>query len=290
MTEVEGGELVKRYRRAVAASRELPDAQRAAAESWRRRVSAEDELANCLQAVHRVSGSGPATWFPRLSGRLTERRASIESSVRQLEGEAAQAVAEHKAAVERLMLTQSRADDLAAAREAASSALTGPNAELAQAALAEANELAEALFAAQSAHLAATGVNSELSTAGKWSTYDTFFGGGMIASMMKQESVQSADDASQPLVNSLTMLRSELQDLNAPTAYFAVQTNDLTASLDVWWDNIFSDLTMARRIDDAQLRVQRLLVGLDQLAAQLGERRQAALERLDALIAGSTAS
>jgi hypothetical protein len=104
---------------------------------------------------------------------------------------------------------------------------------------------------------------------------------------MKHASIDAAGHASQDLVSLLAGLRTELQNLGAPTAYFGVQMDDRTASRDVWADNIFSDWRMHRRIDDSRERVQRLVVGLDELMANLGERRAAAMARLDALIAAS---
>ena len=292
MAEARGGDdLVTRYTRAAADSQELAEAQRAAAQGWDRRVKAEDELGIRQKALRDLSGLGVGAWRLRFNGELAGRKAAAESAVKQSEAAVEQAVAAHKVAAVRVMLTQGRADDLPAAREAAIAALSGSEAESARGALTAANELSEALFAAQSAHLAALGVSAQLATASTYSTYDTFFGGGFTASTMKQDALHSAGDASQPLVDSLAKLRSELQDLNAPTAYFAVQTGDLTGSLDVWWDNVFSDLAMAKRINDAQDRIQRLIAGLEELEAKLGERRLTALARLDLLItSGSRAS
>ncbi len=180
---------------------------------------------------------------------------------------------------------QAWADDLPAARETAAASLTGANAEPARALLLEADELSKALFTAQSAHLLATRVCSELSTASRWSTYDTFLGGGVASSGMKHLSIDSANPSSQELVSLLAGLRTQLQDLGAPTAYFGVQMDDSAASRDVWADDVFSDWEMHQRIGDSRKRATRLVVGLDQLIARLGERRMTVVARLDALIA-----
>jgi hypothetical protein len=275
-----------RYWRALEASRELAQCQRAAAEAGERRLRSEEVLGDRLRTQNVLSGIGPTTWWLRIRGLLAERRAQSAEEVRRAQGEVASAEAAHRTAVDRLSLVQARADDLPAAREAAVAFLPGADGELARELLVGANELAEALFAAQSARLTASRVDSELSTAAAWSTYDTFLGGGLVASAMKQDAALSAGDAAQPLVEHLATLRKELQDLGAPTAYFGVQMNDLTASFDVWWDNIFSDWSMHNRIGDAQERIAGLKVGLDELMTVLGQRRRDALQRLDALIEG----
>lgn len=250
----------------------------------------EDVLDERLRALDKLSGIGPATWWPRLRGQLADRLAPLSAELSSAQVDVVSAKAAHRSSVERLMFVQARADDLSAAREAAASSLSGVDGDRARAIVVEVNEIAEAVFAAQSARLSATEVVAELSTAATWSNYDTFLGGGMLASGAKRGSIESANDAAQPLVNLLAQLRKELQDLGAPTAYFGVQLNDLTASLDVWWDNIFSDWTMHNRIDDAQERIQRLIAGLDELMEQLGQRRRDALDRLDALIAAASGS
>ncbi len=279
-----------RYRRALEASRELAAAQFAAAQAGEQRMQSEDVLDERLRALDQLSGIGPATWWPRLRGQLADRLAPLSAEVSRAQADVVSAKAAHRTAVERLMFVQARADDLPAARETAAASLSGADGDLARGVLVEINEVAEALFAAQSARLSATRVAAELSTAAGWSTYDTFLGGGMMASAIKRDSVESAGDAARPLVGLLAQLREELQDLGAPTAYFDVQTNDLTASLDVWWDNIFSDWSMHNRIDDAQERIKRLIAGLDELMEQLGQRRREALDRLDALIAAENGS
>jgi hypothetical protein len=257
-----------------------------AADAGERRLRAEEALDERLHALRALSGVGPATWWPRLRGQLADRRLPASEEARRAEVEVVAAKAAHRTAVEQLSLVQALADDLPAAREAAALSMPDEEGERARALLAEAREVAEALFAAQSARLAASRVGSELSAAAAWSTYDTFLGGGLIASAIKQDSVHSAGTAAEPLVELLGELRKELQDLDAPTAYFGVQMGDLTASLDVWFDNIFSDWTMHNRIDDARERIERLIAGLDELMEKLGQRRSNVLAQLDGLLAG----
>ena len=287
MTAGTGGSALLRYERAVAASRELTDAQRAAAQAGEGRVDAEVELDTRRSVLAELSRLGPATWGLRLRGQLADRQARAAEAVRSAEVTAAAASLAHRSAVERLLHVQETADDLPSAREAVAASLTGPDAEQASALLGEAQQLAESLFTAQSARLLASRLDSDLATAGTWSTYDTYLGGGMVSGAMKLESVDSAGDLAQALPSLLTGLRAELQDLGAPTAYFGVEVHDGTTSWDVWADSIVADWGMDQKIDAAHLRTQRLVVGLDELMARLGERHTAVIRRLDAVIEGS---
>ena len=78
--------------------------------------------------------------------------------------------------------------------------------------------------------------------------------------------------------------------MQAPTSYFAVQMNDFVASIDfdMWWDNVFTDFVLHRRIDQAQDRVERLQEGLVKVADVLGERRSMLLNRVDSLISSTS--
>ena len=88
MTHEKDESSASRYQRALAASRELAAAQRAAAEAGERRVRAEVELDRQLRVLHTCSGLGPATWWPRLRGQLADRQLSATEAVRQAEVEA----------------------------------------------------------------------------------------------------------------------------------------------------------------------------------------------------------
>lgn len=273
-----------RHAKALEASRNLPAAKAAAGQAWQRRASEEAKLDDRQRLVDHLTGASIGTWLPRLTGRLGDRQAPATAALREQEVTTIRAVRNQEASVKRLAEIQAAADDLPAAREAAVEVLAEPDAHEARLALDEARELAEAIFAANRAHLAASGVDEELARAKSLSTYDTYFGGGMIASMMKHDAIDDANSKSAPLTECLLVLRKELQDLGAPTSYFAVQAHDLTATADVWFDNVFSDLAIARRITDARDRTQRLQSSLTQLATSLGEKRLVALARVDAII------
>lgn len=89
-----------------------------------------------------------------------------------------------------------------------------------------------------------------LASADGWSTYDTFFGGGMIASAMKQDRM---DEAARRLADAgmaLDRFRRESADVgDLPMPELAVSTQLRT--LDVWFDNMWTDLSVRSKIKEA---------------------------------------
>jgi hypothetical protein len=250
------------------------------------RAQAEAQLDECVRALSSLTGLGPATWTHRLTGRLADRRQQAQDAVHQQEPLTHGAAVAHEEAVAAMNRAQAATDALPEAREEAIGSLTGPAADEARRLLATADELAAAIHTASRAYQVTAGVDTDLATAGRWSVYDTYLGGGMVSSGMKQDAVYAANDKAASLTELLTSLREELQALRAPTSFFAVQMNDLVASidLDMWWDNVFTDFLMHQRIDQAQDRVERLQEGLIEVAEALGEQRMALLAQVDALI------
>ena len=77
----------------------------------------------------------------------------------------------------------------------------------------ELTEIAEAQQAAAEATDALKQVRSRLGSASAWSAYDTFFGGGAIASAVKHSRLDDAADAAARADQCLAVLRTELADV-----------------------------------------------------------------------------
>jgi hypothetical protein len=284
MPQAQSESAAQWYQRTKLASQELPVAELAAAHAWGVLQAAAGALEECRSEFTARTGFGPSTWWPRATGRLHQSQADAREALRRAEVQFSRTQTEHAAAAARVQRLQADADDIHSARQVLIDTASTETAEQVQTGLAEVREITEALAMVDRARDAAHRVDAQLHDAKSWSTYDTFLGGDMVASLMKQDAIHSADDASVPLVEALNSLRVQLQDIGAPTAYFSAHTNDLVGWMDVWWDNFFSDLTMARRVNDAQDRTERLLVGLDQLAGELGKRRLVAMQLVDELL------
>lgn len=138
---------------------------------------------------------------------------------------------------------------------------------------AEQRELQEALEAGEVADARLRDLWGELSSASGWSTYDTFLGGGMFSTAIKHDHMDRAAALSRHADEALAVLGRELQDTGAAHIGQSVAMSEGTRFLDMWFDNIFTDLTVANQINDALNRTQRV-------AHQVGEAVQRCRQRL----------
>jgi hypothetical protein len=163
--------------------------------------------------------------------------------------------------------------------------------ELAEA-RAEATDLAEAREAGIRAATSLDAALRELGSADSWSAYDTWFGGGMVSSALKHERIDGAGRLIAQAQDALLDLAREIEDLEGVAGLRADLGISPTArTFDVWFDNVFSDLSVRSSIKDSVARVeeasvavreamQRLLVrstALDERIADLRTRRDALL-------------
>jgi len=260
-------------------------AQEKVRQAAERRAVEEDQLDALYGQLDHITGWNLATWLPRITGRNRDRQSKVTDAILQQHVRRNSAVAEHETALAEMLSIQAAIDGLPPAREAAVAAMTGPGAAEAKQQLAAAEELSGALAAAGRAQALVTGMEGELSSAQRWSGYDTYLGGGIMSSALKQDRIYNANDIGAALTQELTTLRKNLQDLNVPTSYFSIQSNDAIASSDVIFDNIFSDFAMSRRINDAQDRVERLKIGLVEVSTKLGNQHKAIVDHIDQLLA-----
>lgn len=167
-----------------------------------------------------------------------------------------------------------RADPAAAASERLT-ALVGRVGELS----ARATQLAEADAAGRAAHQALQEAARHLGSAGSWATYDTFFGGGLLADIAKHDKLDRAGALMQRADAALRSLATELADVGIGPVE-GVGITELTRTLDVWFDNIFSDWAVRDRIAQASDRVQQLLAQVVAIGQDLERRQQETAEQL----------
>ena len=135
-------------------------------------------------------------------------------------------------------------------------------------------QLDEAEAAAAAAHAALEEAARHLGSAGSWATYDTFFGGGFIADMVKHDKLDRAGALMRQADAALAHLASELADVGV-AAVGGIDISELTRTFDVWFDNIFSDWAVRDRIAQADERVHGLLRAVGDVARDLAQRRSA---------------
>ncbi|MEV0896009.1 hypothetical protein [Actinoplanes sp. NPDC049802] len=136
-----------------------------------------------------------------------------------------------------------------------------------------------------------------LGSAGNWSAYDTFLGGGVFSSHVKHMRVEDADGYVAAAQHQLKVMRQELGDDGeaAPIAA-SLRVDGTTRFLDVMFDNIFTDLAVGGRInrsreevEQAVLRVREVRMALTARTAEVRSRlREIEKERESLLVAPTT--
>jgi hypothetical protein len=147
---------------------------------------------------------------------------------------------------------------------------------------AEQVQLAEADEAGARAHAALDEALRHLGSAGSWATYDTFFGGGVVADIAKHSRLDRAAQLMREADAALARLAHELADVGIGSVG-EIGISDMTRALDVWFDNIISDWAVRDRIARATERVTQLRAAVAQVGQDLAGRRAGVRARLAAL-------
>lgn len=153
----------------------------------------------------------------------------------------------------------------------------------AAAARAELRECDEALHAAVAAGDALAAAARALASAGGWSTYDTFFGGGLIASSIKHGRLRDAAHAVAAAQHAMLRLRAELHDVGMAHGWWPDPPSDALRTMDVWFDNIVSDWMVHNRIKASRQSVDAARHGVAAADNALRQYRGAVTVRLDEL-------
>lgn len=135
-------------------------------------------------------------------------------------------------------------------------------------------ELEEAIGAGGEAQRALGEALAELRSAGGWSAYDTFAGGGMLSSLLKHDRLDRATSLLDGAAGALQAFSRELADVELP-GIDAPLVDELSRGLDIWFDNFVTDLMVSQRISAARRQVEQALAQVEQTVATLRERRAA---------------
>jgi hypothetical protein len=144
---------------------------------------------------------------------------------------------------------------------------------------AELTEIEEALRAVDACSEAVSYALRQLRSAANWGTWD-LLGGGLMVSAVKRGKVEDALGALGQVATALVAVRRELADV--PTAIAlptGIEMGSGAWTFDVWFDNIFSDLNMQQRINDATTQAEGLAGRLAAAHAQLGALRRQVVDR-----------
>lgn len=160
------------------------------------------------------------------------------------------------------------------------------------AATAEATEVAQAQAAGSRAATALDAALRELGSADSWSAYDTWFGGGLLSSAVKHDRIDGAGRRIAEAQEALADLARELDDVQGVIGLQAdLGISPTTRTFDIWFDNLFSDLsvrssikTSVDRVRTAAESVRAALQHLMERAADLEQRLAALRARRDELL------
>ena len=135
-------------------------------------------------------------------------------------------------------------------------------------------ELREAIAAADYALVCLENCRKSLSKASGWGIFD-MLGGGFIASLIKRGHLKDARREFENARSSIATLVDELDDVDE-FVQIDFETSSFLDAMDIWFDNIFSDIMMQNKI--SEIRSQ-----LDSCTAQIHTVRYRLVERLNRL-------
>ena len=134
---------------------------------------------------------------------------------------------------------------------------------------ADAREVDEAIRAGERALDSLREAKAKLDSARNWGIYD-ILGGGMISSMVKHSKMSSANEWVEQANRDLKRFAKELRDVDEDGLY--VQAGSLASTLDIFFDNVFSDFIVQNRINEARGEIDRMIGRIERAVWDLKNR------------------
>ena len=122
-----------------------------------------------------------------------------------------------------------------------------------------------------------------LGSAESWSTWDTFAGGGMLTDMAKYNKMDQATQLLHQADVALGEFSRELADVGMTAGVQGVQVDNLSRTFDIFFDNIFTDMAVRSRIQDAARNAESAGQSVRQVLAQLEQTGREITEELGGL-------
>jgi len=136
-------------------------------------------------------------------------------------------------------------------------------------------EIREALSAAARVKSTAQEAFESLKSAEGWATYDAFTRGGIFSHIAKYSHIDSAEHSFHSLSSQLRGLKSELSDVHGLTVSGLSEISSVQRTVDFWFDNIFTDLSVRGQIKDNAGEISRLLDAIDAAESALRAKLRA---------------
>ena len=145
-------------------------------------------------------------------------------------------------------------------------------------------ELDEALIAARRARDRFDEVLRVLDSAESWATFD-LFGGGFVTDMVKHSKIDEAHGLMRQADDAVRRLQRELADVGLVAGVDSVGVTEGTKLMDMFFDDIFSAMSVRRSVQDARARCRRAREAVQRVERLLGERSGAAADKVARLSA-----
>ena len=134
---------------------------------------------------------------------------------------------------------------------------------------ADAREVDEAIRAGERALDSLREAKGKLNSARNWGIYD-ILGGGMISSIVKHSKMSSANEWVERANYDLKRFAKELRDVDEEGLY--VQAGSLASTMDIFFDNVFSDFIVQNRINEARAEIDRMIDRIERTVWDLKNR------------------
>lgn len=134
---------------------------------------------------------------------------------------------------------------------------------------ADTREVDEAIWAGERALDSLREAKAKLDSARNWGIYD-IIGGGMLSSMVKHSKMSSANEWVAQANRDLKRFAKELRDVDEDGLY--VQAGSLASTMDIFFDNVFSDFIVQNRINEARGEIDRMIDRIERTVWDLKNR------------------
>ena len=131
-------------------------------------------------------------------------------------------------------------------------------------------EINEALDACENALECLEEAKRHLNSARNWGIFD-IVGGGLVATLVKRQKMSNAREYMKKTRSALRVLKDELKDVD-DILNIDLKTDDFLSFSDYFFDNIFSDLIVQDKINDARDNVDYLINNITLIRQSLLER------------------
>lgn len=147
----------------------------------------------------------------------------------------------------------------------------------------QAVEVKEAISAVIEVKLTAESAQSSLKSARNWATYDIWAKGGIISHSAKYSHIDAAESCFNRLTSQINHLKEELNDIYGLSMANFTEVSSSQRTIDFWFDNIFTDISVHSQISENMEKINRLIGGLNKLESMLNGKSRDINARIETL-------